>query len=132
LLEKLSGFGLQHPLKWILSQVRMAAFFEGSKSKELENLIKEYEALLVQGSEAELREKVDRIRMGSQVLPFNWEAEFPEVFDRQNSGFDVIIGNPLLRVKTSLSMATWRDPDKQMVQLSGTINVWSLSIRSNA
>jgi hypothetical protein len=27
-------------------------------------------------------------------MPFNWEVEFPEVFDRQNSGFDAIIGNP--------------------------------------
>jgi hypothetical protein len=28
------------------------------------------------------------------VKPFNWEIEFPEVFDRNNPGFDVIVGNP--------------------------------------
>ncbi|MHC5734911.1 Eco57I restriction-modification methylase domain-containing protein [Nostoc sp.] len=28
------------------------------------------------------------------VKPFNWEIEFPEVFDRQNPGFDAIVGNP--------------------------------------
>ena len=28
------------------------------------------------------------------IMPFNWEIEFPEVFDRKNPGFDVIIGNP--------------------------------------
>jgi hypothetical protein len=28
------------------------------------------------------------------VVPFNWEVEFPEVFDRNNPGFDVIVGNP--------------------------------------
>jgi hypothetical protein len=28
------------------------------------------------------------------VRPFNWEVEFPEVFDRENSGFDAIVGNP--------------------------------------
>lgn len=26
--------------------------------------------------------------------PFNWQAEFPEVFDRSNPGFDIVIGNP--------------------------------------
>ena len=26
--------------------------------------------------------------------PFNWQDEFPEVFNRKNPGFDVIIGNP--------------------------------------
>ncbi len=28
------------------------------------------------------------------VLPFHWQIEFPEVFARQNGGFDAIIGNP--------------------------------------
>ncbi|MEH2055767.1 MAG: type IIL restriction-modification enzyme MmeI [Nostoc sp.] len=28
------------------------------------------------------------------IIPFNWDIEFPEVFDRENSGFDAIIGNP--------------------------------------
>jgi hypothetical protein len=28
------------------------------------------------------------------VTPFHWEIEFPEVFDRENGGFDVIVGNP--------------------------------------
>jgi hypothetical protein len=29
-----------------------------------------------------------------RVVPFNWEIEFPEVFDRENGGFDAIVGNP--------------------------------------
>ncbi len=28
------------------------------------------------------------------ITPFNWELEFPEVFERDNPGFDAIIGNP--------------------------------------
>ncbi|MBW4599044.1 MAG: N-6 DNA methylase [Calothrix sp. FI2-JRJ7] len=28
------------------------------------------------------------------VKVFNWELEFPEVFDRENPGFDAIVGNP--------------------------------------
>lgn len=31
---------------------------------------------------------------GRPVVPFNWEIEFPEVFDRDNPGFDAIVGNP--------------------------------------
>ena len=27
-------------------------------------------------------------------MPFNWEIEFPEVFDRENGGFDAVLGNP--------------------------------------
>ena len=28
------------------------------------------------------------------VTPFHWEIEFPEVFDRENGGFDAFVGNP--------------------------------------
>lgn len=28
------------------------------------------------------------------LIPFHWEIEFPEVFDRPNPGFDAFIGNP--------------------------------------
>ena len=28
------------------------------------------------------------------IEPFHWEIEFPEVFDRENPGFDAFVGNP--------------------------------------
>ena len=28
------------------------------------------------------------------LTPFHWEIEFPEVFDRENPGFDAVVGNP--------------------------------------
>jgi hypothetical protein len=28
------------------------------------------------------------------LMPFHWEIEFPEVFVRENGGFDTIVGNP--------------------------------------
>ena len=31
---------------------------------------------------------------GFSLTPFHWELEFPEVFGRDNPGFDVIVGNP--------------------------------------
>jgi hypothetical protein len=38
---------------------------------------------------------IGRTRTGRlPVAPFHWEIEFPEVFERDNSGFDAIAGNP--------------------------------------
>jgi hypothetical protein len=34
--------------------------------------------------------------------PFHWEIEFPEVFARQNKGFDAIVGNPPFAGKNTL------------------------------
>src|SRR5207302_2513884 len=36
------------------------------------------------------------------VRPFHWQVEFPEVFDRDNGGFDAIVGNPPFAGKNSL------------------------------
>ncbi len=36
------------------------------------------------------------------ILPFHWEIEFPEVFARENGGFDGIVGNPPFAGKNTL------------------------------
>ena len=36
------------------------------------------------------------------ITPFHWEIEFPEVFDRENQGFDAIVGNPPFAGKNTL------------------------------
>lgn len=36
------------------------------------------------------------------IKPFHWEIEFPEVFVRENGGFDIIIGNPPFAGRTTL------------------------------
>uniref|UniRef100_UPI001EF1F35A BREX-1 system adenine-specific DNA-methyltransferase PglX n=1 Tax=Halomicronema sp. CCY15110 TaxID=2767773 RepID=UPI001EF1F35A len=36
------------------------------------------------------------------ITPFNWEIEFPEVFDRENPGFDAIVGNPPFAGKNTI------------------------------
>ncbi|MFC3076011.1 Eco57I restriction-modification methylase domain-containing protein [Shinella pollutisoli] len=38
--------------------------------------------------------------------PFHWEIEFPEVFSRENPGFDAIIGNPPFAGKNTISAAS--------------------------
>ena len=37
--------------------------------------------------------------------PFHWEIEFPEVFDRNNPGFDAFVGNPPFAGKNTLAAA---------------------------
>jgi len=42
-----------------------------------------------------LEAAVGELRRGPHpVIPFHWEIEFPEVFDRANPGFDAFVGNP--------------------------------------
>jgi hypothetical protein len=31
---------------------------------------------------------------GHAWYPFHWDIEFPEVFERENPGFDAMVGNP--------------------------------------
>ena len=55
----------------------------------------------------DLRRIADNLRTGPKsVSPFHWEIEFPEVFDRDNPGFDLTVGNPPFAGVTSLSEST--------------------------
>jgi len=38
--------------------------------------------------------------------PFHWEVEFPEVFVRDNPGYDAIVGNPPFAGKITISVAS--------------------------
>ena len=39
------------------------------------------------------------------LVPFHWEVEFPEVFDRENPGFDGFVGNPPFAGRNTLREA---------------------------
>ncbi len=44
-----------------------------------------------------------RLRAGEHgVTPFHWQVEFPEVFARENGGFDAIVGNPPFAGKNTI------------------------------
>lgn len=93
-----------------LAQVRLfgdlviAAFFEGSKQKEREAKLAEYAQDVVSGAARKHRGRLEEMRSGDPPLaPFHWEVEFPEVFDRENGGFDGFVGNPPFAGVTSLS-----------------------------
>ena len=79
----------------LAGDLKVAAFFKGSKPKERGNLEKEYQTLLLEGSDQDLEAIAASFhRAEKAITPFNWEIEFPEVFDRENPGFDAIVGNP--------------------------------------
>lgn len=83
--------------------MKVGAFFKGQKPKEREQLEQEYQTLLAQGTEAELEAIVASLQQSDRPLtPFHWEIEFPEVFDRENPGFDAIVGNPPFAGKNTL------------------------------
>jgi hypothetical protein len=82
-----------------------AAFFEGKKEKEREAKLAVYSQAVRDGNANELHssqlaEWRDRSR---PLIPFHWEAEFPEVFDRGNGGFDSFVGNPPFAGKNTIA-----------------------------
>ena len=95
-----------------LQQVRLfgdlvvVAFFSAAKPKDREAKRAEF-ALSVTGGDVErYRGLVDEHRTAEPPLvPFHWEIEFPEVFDRRNGGFDAIVGNPPFAGKNTLASA---------------------------
>jgi len=84
----------------VVADLVLAAFLGASKDKQRESLLREYRGRLERSPEgktarAELKAYADRIRIGEHpVFPFHWELEFPEVFGRENRGFDAVVGNP--------------------------------------
>ncbi len=76
----------------------IAAFFSADKAKAREEARLRLRAIIEQGGDGwqqRIAPPVAELRQGSPpVVPFHWPLEFPEVFARDNPGFDAIVGNP--------------------------------------
>ncbi len=81
----------------------VAAFFAAEKGKARENMRLALSDQLIKGLKTyglvEMDGKIDtaiaQLKIGIKgIQPFHWESELPEVFERENRGFDVIVGNP--------------------------------------
>ena len=79
----------------------IAAFFAADRDKTREEKRREYKDLIGRwrGGDTQALVQVVAIRDGLRkgerpVVPFHWEVEFPEVFDRASGGFDAVVGNP--------------------------------------
>ena len=82
----------------------VAAFFAGEKPKEREAKRNAYANSVVSGDAEPYRSWLEEWRHAEQPLaPFHWEIEFPEVFERENPGFDAIVGNPPFAGKNTIT-----------------------------
>jgi len=95
----------------LVGDVVVAAFFDGSKDKERRSLREQACTLINQWragktNRSMLEQIAASLRSGEHPLsPFHWELEFPEVFGRENSGFDAVVGNPPFAGKSTV--AAW-------------------------
>ena len=84
----------------LIGDLVVAAFFGADKEKTREELRGQYlnkvEAWRANAANwHDLQEIVQELRGGEKPVPtLHWEIEFPEVFGRQNQGFDAMVGNP--------------------------------------
>ena len=90
----------------LLGDLALAAFFEGSKPKQREDLRRQFADAVQRGEMHGYLGWLDELRRKEPPLaPFHWEIEFPEVFDRGNPGFDAVVGNPPFAGKNTVAAA---------------------------
>ena len=70
-------------------------------TEELANKINLWRSGILDRSEIEAISSIPE-NFTQSVPPFHWEIWFPEVFDRENPGFDAIVGNPPFAGKNTL------------------------------
>ena len=90
----------------LLGDLALAAFFEGSKPKQREDNRRQFASTVQRGEMLSYMGWLEQLRRKEPPLaPFHWEIEFPEVFDRENSGFDAVVGNPPFAGKNTVAAA---------------------------
>jgi hypothetical protein len=90
----------------LLGDMAVTAFFEGKNEKERESKRAQYAKAIVAGTSARHRPEIEERRFAEPPLvPFHWDLEFPEVFDRANPGFDLVVGNPPFVAKNTIANA---------------------------
>lgn len=86
-----------------------AAFFSSDRPRERELERQKIESILAApiGADQSAISKTARgFRAVQQWKPFHWQLEFPEVFRRDNPGFDTIVGNPPFAGKNTISVGS--------------------------
>ena len=79
----------------LYGDLAVEAFFLETKVKAREKRRLAHLAAVQDGDTSAHRERLAEKRNGHPPLaPFHWEIEFPEVFERENPGFDAFVGNP--------------------------------------
>jgi hypothetical protein len=87
----------------------VAAHLQGKNPKDRQELRRIYmEPTLKTTEAAELRQllpgPLQQLREGEKgIKPLHWDVVFPDVFDRNNPGFDVFVGNPPFAGKNTIA-----------------------------
>ena len=82
----------------------LAAFFAETKPKPREARRRELAKAVLDGEAIRYLSWLEELRRGNPPLaPFYWEIEFPEVFGRENPGFDAFVGNPPFAGKNAVA-----------------------------
>ncbi|MFL5872326.1 MAG: Eco57I restriction-modification methylase domain-containing protein [Solirubrobacterales bacterium] len=95
----------QHELEQVrlYGDLAILAFFGGDKKKAREAKRAEFLGAVTAGEVGRFGGLVDEARRASPPLvPFHWQIEFPEVFQRESPGFDAFVGNPPFAGKNTL------------------------------
>lgn len=94
----------------LLGDLVVGSFFRGSRPAERTGQRQELSAKAREWLDGgtgreQLAAVVGEVRQWEQpVVPFHWESEFPEVFERENPGFDGMIGNPPFAGKNTITL----------------------------
>ena len=79
----------------LYGDLALAAFFAEAKPKQREAKRLEFAGAVTRNEAIRYQSWLEEQRDADPPLaPFHWEIEFPEVFDRENPGFDAFVGNP--------------------------------------
>ena len=90
----------------LLGDLALAAFFEGAKPKQREDFRRQFADAVQRGDMRGYVGWLEELRRKEPPLaPFHWEIEFPEAFDRENPGFDAVVGNPPFAGKNTVAAA---------------------------
>jgi hypothetical protein len=93
----------------VLGDAVISSFFAEAKPKAREKrraTIESWVAGIGEAKWGELHSAAASLRSGKHPLkPFHWAIEFPEVFARENPGFDATVGNPPYLGGTKISGA---------------------------
>ena len=79
----------------LLGDLAVAAYFEAEKPNGREAKRVAFASDVLGGKAERWRDWLaERRHADPPLAPFHWEIEFPEVFERENPGFDAFVGNP--------------------------------------
>ena len=88
----------------LYGDLALAAFFAEAKPKQREAKRLEFAGAVTRNEAIRYLSWLEEQRDADPPLaPFHWEVEFPEVFDRDNPGFDAFVGNPPFAGKNSVA-----------------------------